>query len=64
MTEDEAHAQLPKGAVWSCSFGNPGEGGYSEYWRLPNGRRAIVGNGPWDALKPFEWFVLFEPEED
>jgi hypothetical protein len=33
MTQQQASALLPTDAVWSCSFGYPGEERYSEYWR-------------------------------
>ncbi len=45
MTYGEALAALPHGAAWSASFGYPGEGGYSEYWRTPDGRRFEISNG-------------------
>jgi hypothetical protein len=38
MTYQEAKAKLPADAAWSCSFGNPGEEQYHEYWRAA-GRR-------------------------
>ena len=47
-TYREARAQLPAGATWSCSFGYPGEGGYVECWRLPDGVRWDIKNGAWD----------------
>jgi len=40
---------------WSCSFGNPGEGGYSEYRRDAKGRRFIVSNGSYLDSAPFHW---------
>jgi hypothetical protein len=47
-------------AKWSSSFGNIGEGGFNEYWRLHvyNGvdRRFIIDNGSWDAC-PRVWRV-------
>ena len=46
-TRSEAIQALPYGAKWSCSFGNPGEGGYVEYYRAPDGRRWQVSNGPY-----------------
>lgn len=51
-----ARAGLPGGAVWSSSFGYPGEGGYVEYWRLPTGERWTISNGPWHLCSwEFEW---------
>jgi predicted glycosyl hydrolase (DUF1957 family) len=55
VTYDEALKLLPAGAVWSSSFGYPGEGGYTEFHRLPSGERWRIENGPYDAMKPFEW---------
>ena len=55
MTEREAYDMLPAGAVWSCSFGYPGEGGYVEYHRTPDGERWVIRNGPHDAFRPFDW---------
>lgn len=53
----EAAALLPAGAVWSSSFGNPGEGGYTEYHRTSAGRWRI-SNGPYDAVGPLVWDVV------
>ncbi|HTI81788.1 MAG TPA: hypothetical protein VL614_15170 [Acetobacteraceae bacterium] len=50
----EALKALPADAKWSCSFGNPGEGGYTEYHRTPAGERWIVSNGPY-YLHPFQF---------
>lgn len=55
-TYADARAQLPADVARSSSFGFPGEGGYVEYWRLPNGERWTISNGPHDALPwAFEW---------
>lgn len=55
-TRGAALAQLPAGAVWSCSFGNPGEGGYVEYHRTLAGERWIVSNGPYHLCPwEFDW---------
>ena len=48
MTYAQATAQLPANAKWSCSFGNPGEGGYTEYHRDAAGNRYEISNGRWD----------------
>ena len=53
MTHEQAVRLLPADAKWSASFGNPGEGGYVEYHRRPDGERWQVSNGPWH-LHPFE----------
>lgn len=45
MTSQEAYAKLPANAKWSSSFGNPGEGGFSEFYRTPDGKRFEIGNG-------------------
>lgn len=29
----EARIKLPLNAKWSNAFGNPGKGGYTEFWR-------------------------------
>ena len=55
MTLDQATDLLPTDAKWSCSFGNPGEGGFVEYYRTANGTRWIVWNGVYDASAPFDW---------
>lgn len=54
---DEAFASLPNGSVWSSSFGNPGEGGFTEYWRAPDGKRYSISNGKWSDFRPFTWSV-------
>lgn len=42
-----AYELLPTDAKWSCSFGNPGEGNFTEYFRTPNGDRWVISNGRW-----------------
>ena len=42
-----AYALLPDDAEWSCSFGNPGERGFNEYFRCPDGERWIISNCAW-----------------
>ena len=42
MTRNEAFQLLPTDAKWSSSFGNPGEGGYVEYYRTLDGERWSV----------------------
>ena len=54
-TYEGARARLADDAEWTSSFGYPGEGGYCEHWRRPNGERWRISNGRWDALKPFTW---------
>ncbi len=54
QTYREAAALLPAGAVWSSSFGYPGEGGYAEYHKMPDGRRWIITNGAWNDPVP-DW---------
>lgn len=55
-TISEALQALPDDAKWSCSFGNPGEGGYTEFHRTPAGERWVVTNGPYDAMQfQFDW---------
>jgi len=59
----DAAAALPSNAEWSSSFGNPGEGGYVEYWREPNGGDVwTIGNGAYDAWPPFVWRVATNPK--
>lgn len=43
----EALNQLPADAKWSCSFGYPGEGGFTEFYRQPDGTKWIITNGQW-----------------
>ena len=45
MTGNEVFQLLPPDAKWSSSFGNPGDGGYVEYYRTPAGERWIISNG-------------------
>lgn len=53
---DEAYNQIPKDAVWSCSFGYPGEGGFTEYWRTSTGELWKITNGPYHLLPcEFDW---------
>ena len=59
-TYDAASALLPAGAEWSSSFGNPGEGGYTEFWRTGNVRHKIT-NGNYEARQPFQWDITPEP---
>jgi hypothetical protein len=54
MTKKEAYALLPVDAKWSSSFGNPGEGGYVEYYRTPQGERWSVTNGALLSSQ-FDW---------
>lgn len=49
MTYAQVVATLPDHAKWSCSFGNPGEGGYCEIHRDEFGNRYILTNGDWDS---------------
>jgi len=60
MTYAQAVGQIPAPAHWSSSFGNPGVGGYAEFWRDRNGRRWIVENGPYDAIA-LSWSCLPSP---
>jgi hypothetical protein len=55
MTYAQAASKLPADSKWSWSFGNPGEGGYIEYHRAPNGERWEISNGLYDASAPFTW---------
>ena len=59
---DEAIKHVPAEAVWSSSFGNPGEAGYWEYHRMPDGTRYVVENstrnpGAWSVriLRPIQY---------
>lgn len=47
MTQKQAYAQLPPDAKWSCCFGNPGDGGFSERFKTPDGKRYEISNGRW-----------------
>ena len=58
MTYQQATGTLPKGAKWSSSFGYPGEGGYSEFWRTSDGKRFEISNGRGEfVFAPFVWSV-------
>lgn len=57
-TYAEARKAVPAKAWCSASFGNPGCGGYSEYWRSGE-RRWEISNGPWCG--PEEWTVTEIP---
>lgn len=54
-TYAEAAAALPAEAKWTASFGYPGEGGYTEYHRTPEGKRFKISNGSWAEAPPFIW---------
>lgn len=56
-TYGAAAASLPEGAKWSSSFGYPGQGGYSEYHRTPEGKRFQIKNGSYLETAPFTWTV-------
>lgn len=43
-------------ATISSTFGNAGEQGYTAYYRLPNGQRLTVSNGPWHLVTP-KWQI-------
>jgi hypothetical protein len=62
MTYQDAQERIPCAAVWSASFGNPGEGGYNEYWSLA-GEVYVISNGPYYASAPFDWTVDNGEEE-
>lgn len=51
-----AYDSLPP-AEWSSTFGNPGCGGFTEYWRTKDGHRYVISNGKWNAVAPFVWSV-------
>lgn len=57
MTYQQAVATLPADAKWSSSFGYPGQGGYSEYHRTPDGQRFEIANGTYLDFEPFTWTV-------
>lgn len=61
-TYAETAAEVPADAKWSCSFGNPGESGYVEYYRTPAGERWIVANGSWDSPWPVWTCQKVEPD--
>lgn len=56
-TYQEATALLPADARWSSCFGNPGDGGYCEYFRTKAGERFTISNGDYNAFAPFTWTV-------
>ena len=55
MTYEQAVESIPHAAEWTSSFGYPGEGGYVEYHRDESGARWVISNGPYHALRPFDW---------
>ena len=58
MTYIEALNLLPADVTCTATFGNPGDGGYSEYWRSKvTGERWSVGNGSHLDTAPFNWIV-------
>lgn len=59
-TYTEAASILPTDAEWSSSFGNPGEGGYVEYWRTPSGEVWTLSNGSYNAPGN-EWRCAGDP---
>jgi hypothetical protein len=60
-TYAEATSILPANAECSSCFGNPGEGGYVEYWRTPDGGVWTVSNGPYDAVT-LDWRCAGNPK--
>lgn len=67
MTFLEARKSLPAFARWSSSFGNPGEGGYTEYWRVRRGdhtERYEISNGSWMEREPFMWSLRRLEDEE
>jgi hypothetical protein len=57
MTRQQAYAQIPENAKWSCSFGYPGEGGFHEIYRTADGRKFDITNGTFGD----EWACTQEP---
>lgn len=55
LHESGIRDELPDDARLSATFGNPGEGGYAEYWRTPDGQRFRISNGRYGASQPFTW---------
>ena len=52
----DAQAKLPADAEWSACFGYPGEGGYAEYYRRPNGETIFITNGSYELTHhEFDW---------
>ena len=59
MEYNAARNLLPLDAVWSSSFGYCSDGGYSEYWRTPDGRRFQINNGAsYLDSAPFCWSCI------
>jgi hypothetical protein len=54
-TYQQVCRKLPNDAAISCTFGNPGVGGYSELYRTPDGRRFMLSNGSYLDYAPFTW---------
>lgn len=57
-TYNEVAQQLPADAKWSCSFGYPGEGGYTEFQRDAAGNKYVIQNGQFGD----EWTIKQEPK--
>lgn len=57
FSQADVYAMLPGDAKWSCSFGYPGQGGFTEFW-VSGGRRWIIQNGPW--CSGYEWSIYAE----
>ena len=55
MRYAEAVASLPLGARVSSSFGYPGDGPCSVYFKFPDGSRWVVSNGVWPACNDGLW---------
>jgi hypothetical protein len=64
MTYSQATAKLPDHARWSCSFGNPGEGGYVEIYRDASGNRYVLANGTWDGNGKVWTFELLAAQNE
>lgn len=51
-TLSDAQTSLPADVKLSCTFGYPGEGGFTAFYRRDDGARWTIKNGPWNDIAP------------
>lgn len=57
MTYNEATDLLPADSVLTSTFGYPGEGGYNEFHRAPDGTRWVISNGDYFDCQRNVWTI-------
>ena len=65
-TYSEAVNAIPEDAKWSCSFGNPGDGGFSAIFRDKAEKITVCNYNPVSRegwMYPHCWYVTRSPLE-